>query len=137
MSTSLSKTQLRSLLRFAEDIARQAGGILKKGFSTVHRVQYKGRIDPVTEADLKSEKFITGKISKHYPGHTILAEEGTGSGLEAEFRWVIDPLDGTVNYAHGFPVYCVSIGLEHDGRMLLGWRAEPAFAGSRPTPGRA
>jgi len=125
MSVSLSQTQVRSLLRFTEDIARQAGGILKKGFSAVHRVQYKGRIDPVTEADLKSEKFITGQIAKQFPDHTILAEEGTGSGREAEFRWVIDPLDGTVNYAHGFPVYCVSIGLEHDGRMLLGAVYDP------------
>jgi len=122
---SLSTRQTHDLLRFTEDIARRAGEILKKNFANAHRVKYKGRIDPVTEADLRSEKFITSQIRKHYPDHTILAEEGTGSGEAAEFRWVIDPLDGTVNYAHGFPIYCVSIGLEHEGRMVLGAVYDP------------
>jgi len=122
---SLSPRQTRDLLSFAETLARRAGEILKKNFANAHRVRYKGRIDPVTEADLRSEKFITTQITKKFPDHTILAEEGTGSGEAAEFRWVIDPLDGTVNYAHGFPIYCVSIGLEHDGRMVVGAVYDP------------
>ncbi len=122
---SLSQKQLREILNFTKETAVAAGQILKKKFNTAHRVAYKGRIDPVTEADLAAEKFITGRIDKKYPIHTILAEEGTGSGKEAEFRWVIDPLDGTVNYAHGFPVYCTSIAVEHEGEMLCGAVYDP------------
>ena len=132
---SLPRKHLRQFLAFAEKTAVEAGKILKKRFHSRHQVEYKGRIDPVTEADLKSEEFITSRIDKQFPEHTILAEEGTGSGEEAEFRWVIDPLDGTVNYAHGFPVYCVSIALEHDGEMVAGAVYDPErdelFRGAR------
>ena len=112
-------------MRFSDNLAVRTGEILKKRFNTSHRVKYKGRIDPVTEADVKAEDFITTRIMKTYPDHTVLAEEGSGSGEEAEYRWVIDPLDGTVNYAHGFPVYCVSIALEHEGEMVVGAVYDP------------
>lgn len=121
----LSKKHLAAYLRFARETAVQAGEILKKNFSATHRVIYKGRIDPVTEADVKSEKFITGRIRRTFPDHTLLAEEGTGAGERSEFRWVIDPLDGTVNYAHGFPIYCVSIALEYQGRSVVGAVYDP------------
>ncbi|MBU8933303.1 MAG: inositol monophosphatase [candidate division Zixibacteria bacterium] len=102
-----------------------AGGILKAGFNRAISVKYKGRIDPVTEYDLKSERHIVSLITKKYPDHAILAEEGSGKGEQAEFRWIIDPLDGTVDYAHGFPIYCVSIGLEHEGKMIAGVVYDP------------
>jgi myo-inositol-1(or 4)-monophosphatase len=122
---SLSRKHLQSYLDFAKSTAVEAGGILKKRFNSRHRVEYKGRIDPVTEADVKAEEFITDRITRQFPDHTILAEEGSGSGEQAEFRWVIDPLDGTVNYAHGFPVYCVSIALEHNGELVIGAVYDP------------
>lgn len=122
---SLSKKQIKELSHFACDLALGAGKILKNGFNKVHQVKLKGRIDPVTEADIKSERHIVSFINKRYPEHNILAEEGSGNGAEAEFRWIIDPLDGTVNYAHGFPIYCVSIALEYKGEMLLGAVYDP------------
>ena len=122
---SLSKRQIKELSDFACELALGAGDILKKGFNKKHQVNFKGRIDLVTETDLKSERHIVSSISKKFPDHTILAEEGSGSGESAEFRWIIDPLDGTVNYAHGFPIYCVSIALEYEGEMLAGAVYDP------------
>ena len=121
----LSSRQRRELLRFAEQTARGAGDILKKRFNQAHRVRYKGRIDPVTEADVKAEGFIVSRIKKVYPEHSILAEEGSDRESRSPFRWVIDPLDGTVNYAHGFPVYCVSVAVEHEGRPVAGAVYDP------------
>ncbi len=112
------KGTIKELQAFADGIARGAGEILKDGFHRVHTVKYKGAIDPVTEVDLRTEKFITERIAKEYPDHAILAEEGSDSESESPFRWVIDPLDGTVNYAHGFPVYCVSIAVEYKGATV-------------------
>jgi len=121
----VTRTELIELTRFAKDLAVRAGGILRRGFAHSHRVVYKGRIDPVTEIDLKSEQYIIRTITKRYPHHSFLAEEGTGAGVVSEYRWVIDPLDGTVNFAHGFPVYCVSIALEYLGEVVLGAVYDP------------
>ena len=112
-----TKTETRKLLKLSTDLAREAGLILKRGFSRKLSIKYKGRIDPVTQFDLKSEKLITSRIKKYYPDHAILAEEGTAVKSTSPYHWVIDPLDGTVNFAHGFPMYCVSIGVEYDERM--------------------
>ncbi len=120
-----TKKEIRSYLRFAERLARHAGEILHDGFNRKHHVTYKGRINPVTEYDLKSEKYITGQIKKTYPNHAILAEEGNDVEERSDFRWVIDPLDGTVNYAHGFPVYCVSIALEYREETIVGVVYDP------------
>lgn len=117
--------EIRELLRFAEDVARHAGGMLKDGFNSVMDVRYKGRIDPVTEWDLKSEKYITGQISENWPEHSVLAEEGSDRSENSGYRWVIDPLDGTVNFAHGFPVYCVSIAIEYSGEPVAGVVFDP------------
>jgi len=98
---------------------------LKRGFNRSLRVRFKGRIDPVTEYDLKAERFITREISRRYPQHEILTEEGSAVGQRSEFRWIIDPLDGTVNFSHGFPIYCVSIALEHEGDVIAGAVYDP------------
>ncbi len=105
---------------FAETIAREAGALLKSRFTDRHTVGYKGEIDIVTEADLLSEELLKSRIGRQFPGHGIAAEESPESGRGSEFRWIIDPLDGTTNYAHGYPVYCVSIALEHRGLIELG-----------------
>lgn len=121
----LKKTEIRNFVRFAEKLARGAGKILRQGFNRRLRIAYKGRINPVTEYDLKSERYITSEISKRFPDHDILAEEGSDVEKQSPFRWVIDPLDGTVNYVHGFPVYCVSIALEYDGDIVAGVVYDP------------
>lgn len=114
---------------FAADLARGAGKILFEGFKRSKRVEYKGKINPVTEYDLKSERYIISRIKKKFPDHAILAEESGGVGRkiaeQSEFLWVIDPLDGTVNFAHGFPVYCVSIALMQKGKAVVGVVFDP------------
>jgi myo-inositol-1(or 4)-monophosphatase len=122
---NISKKDTRELITCASDIALGAGEILRKGFKRRHNITYKGRIDPVTEYDLKSEKYIISRIRKKFPDHAILSEEGHGRKSDNSFRWIIDPLDGTVNYAHGFPVYCVSIAIEYENDMLVGVVYDP------------
>jgi myo-inositol-1(or 4)-monophosphatase len=117
------------LLNFAVNIARDAGLILAERMGRKSlQVTNKGVIDLVTEADLAAERFLIERIQTHYPRHAILAEEsGATHSVEhaSEFKWIIDPLDGTTNYAHGYPVFCVSIGLEREGRIILGVIYDP------------
>lgn len=111
------------MLNFAIQTARDAGAILADRLGRALQVSNKGDIDLVTEADLASEKLIIERIKSHYPRHAILAEEsGVTAGVESErgkseWRWIIDPLDGTTNYAHGYPCFCVSIALERAGAI--------------------
>jgi len=121
----MTKSKLKELTLFARELAVGAGGILRRGFNKSLKVQYKGRIDPVTEYDIKAEKHIVGKIVRRYSQHSILTEEGSGVGNDSEYCWVIDPLDGTVNFAHGFPVYCVSIALQYRGESVIGAVYDP------------
>ena len=122
----MSNAEVKRILSFCRQTAERAGAILARGFNRSHqRVAYKGRIDPVTEYDLKSERYITGEIKKRFPDHAILTEEGTATGVDSQSRWIIDPLDGTVNFAHGFPIYCVSIGFEHEGKLMAGAVYDP------------
>ena len=111
------------MLNFAIQTARDAGAILIDRLGRALQVSNKGDIDLVTEADLASEKLIIERIKSHYPRHAILAEEsGATAGVEtergtSEWKWIIDPLDGTTNYAHGYPCFCVSIALERAGAI--------------------
>ena len=105
---------------FIISVAREAGMFLKERLNDKHVIDYKGEINIVTEGDRISEEFITSSIHKRYPDHDILAEESTGTAKGSEFRWLIDPLDGTTNYAHGYPVFCVSIALEKEREVCLG-----------------
>jgi myo-inositol-1(or 4)-monophosphatase len=116
---------LRHELRFAIETARLAGDILKKGLRRKRNVSRKGKVDLVTETDLKSERFITERIRENFPSHSILAEEGSDKETASAYQWIIDPLDGTTNYAHGYPAFCVSIGLEVDGEMMVGAIYDP------------
>jgi myo-inositol-1(or 4)-monophosphatase len=115
----------RPLLRDIESMARHAGRILRDGFDEQHRVSYKGVIDPVTEMDHASEDYLLGEVNRRWPGSTIMSEEsGFTQGAE-EHSWFVDPLDGTVNYAHHIPIYSVSIGYAFQGKMLLGVVYDP------------
>ena len=100
------------------EIAREAGGLLLGHFRGHVAVEYKGEADLVTIADRESEKLIRRRILEHWPTHDILGEEEGFADTGSEYRWYIDPLDGTTNFAHGFPVFCVSIALEYrDARI--------------------
>lgn len=110
---------------FAVSIAQKAGSLLKDRFTEKHEITYKGEIDIVTEVDRISEEMIVSAIEAAYPHHDILAEESPGTDKGSAYRWIIDPLDGTTNYAHGFPFFCVSIALEHDGTIIVGVIYDP------------
>lgn len=101
-------------------VAREAGALLRERLHDRHIVQYKGEINLVTEADRLSESLIVERIRREFPGHDILTEESPETANGSRFRWIIDPLDGTTNYAHGYPVFCVSIALEVKGVIMLG-----------------
>jgi myo-inositol-1(or 4)-monophosphatase len=96
----------------ASAIAREAGARLREFFAQGVKTEYKGDVDLVTVADRTSEKLIRERLAVAFPEHGIFGEEGTRERLEAEYRWYVDPLDGTTNFAHGFPHFCVSLGLE-------------------------
>ena len=105
--------------------ARRAGLLLKRRLDQKRQIRYKGAVNLVTEMDLLAEKVIVSEIRKHYPDHSLLAEEDTDLRGDSPYRWVIDPLDGTTNYAHGFPVFSVSIALEKEGKVILGVVYDP------------
>ncbi len=112
-------------LSYVENLARQAGAILRAGYDTEHQVGYKGVIDLVTEVDHQSEKFLLGEVQKDFPDHHIFSEEtGVIQGND-EHIWYIDPLDGTVNYAHHIPIFCVSIAYASHGTLSLGVVYDP------------
>jgi myo-inositol-1(or 4)-monophosphatase len=110
-------------LSAAMAVAEQAGDILMSRFGKALAIRYKDRINLVTRADRTSERVIVQRLQKSYPAYGILAEEGTG--IQGDTRWLIDPLDGTTNYVHGYPVFCVSIALEKEGRIVLGVIYDP------------
>ena len=116
------------MLNFARQIAREAGAVLVHHLG-VAKVTTKGDINLVTEADIAAENLIIEKIRSYYPQHGILAEESGEAilvgGKRSEWKWIIDPLDGTTNYAHGYPCFCVSIALEHEGRLEIGVVYDP------------
>ena len=108
--------------RIAISITKRAGRLLMQHYGKAHEIEHKGRhvINLVTNVDKKSEALIVGALKQHFPAHQILAEEGLGAKGFSSYKWIIDPLDGTTNYTHGFPFFCVSIGLEVQGEMALG-----------------
>ena len=113
------------MLDFAISMAQEAGGLLRDRLGSRIDITHKGAINIVTDVDLASEQLIRDRIATHYPRHEVLAEEGGLTESASDYRWVIDPLDGTTNYAHGFPVFCVSIGLEYQGETILGVVYDP------------
>jgi myo-inositol-1(or 4)-monophosphatase len=111
---------MKEVKEFATEIARETGTFLRDRLNSAHTIAYKGEINLVTEADRISEEMITSKINRLFPEHDILAEEFTYASKGSDFRWIIDPLDGTTNYAHGYPVFCVSIALQKVDEIILG-----------------
>ena len=111
----------------AIDAARAAGDILKGGFRAAHRVAFKGQsTNLVTEMDERAEELIVGRLGAAFPDDAILAEERGAHRGRSGRRWIVDPLDGTTNYAHGLPIFAVSIALEVDRRIALGVAYDPS-----------
>ena len=127
MSLAPIDAELDSILRIARELARNAGAVQRDRYETGFRIDTKSAaIDLVTEVDQACEALIVEGIQAARPADAILAEEGRGADRDdAEWRWIIDPLDGTTNFAHGFPRFCVSIGVERRGRRAVGVVYDP------------
>jgi myo-inositol-1(or 4)-monophosphatase len=110
---------------YLEKLTRGAGEILHAGYNKEHQVDYKGVIDPVTEVDHQSEAYLLGEVQRDFPGHHIFSEESGVIHGSDEHVWYIDPLDGTVNYAHHVPIFCVSIAYAYQGILTLGAVYDP------------
>lgn len=110
-----------TFLEHAIRIAREAGAIQLASLGKVERIEYKGRVDLVTEVDKRSEAAIVGYLEARFPEHRIVAEEGSGTRQGASpYQWFVDPLDGTTNYAHAFPYFAVAIALAEEDELIVG-----------------
>ena len=106
-------------------MAREAGSLLMDYFSQHVKIEYKGDVDLVTVADRESEALILERIRKQFPAHDVMGEEGTRIETGSEYKWYVDPLDGTTNFAHGYPVFCVSLAVERRGQRVAGVIYDP------------
>jgi myo-inositol-1(or 4)-monophosphatase len=122
-------------LSTAVGIAREAGALLAELFTQPMEISYKRRSDLVTVADQRSEALIVERLRHHFPDHAIVAEEGSGHRAPSDYCWYVDPLDGTTNFAHGFPVFSVTLGLVYRGEVIAGVVYDPTreelFTGER------
>jgi len=116
---------MQPTLTYIENLARRSGEILRAGYNQEHQVGYKGVIDLVTEVDHQSEAYLLGEVQRDFPEHHIFSEESGIIQGDVENIWYIDPLDGTVNYAHHIPIFCVSIGYAFQGVLTLGAIYDP------------
>jgi myo-inositol-1(or 4)-monophosphatase len=122
----MAVTILDEYARYAAETARAAGDILRERFGQPHEIRFKGAIDLVTEADQAAEDLIASRLRETCPDHELLCEEGSrGASSPSAFRWVVDPLDGTTNFAHGMPTFAVSIALEESGVPVIGVVYDP------------
>jgi myo-inositol-1(or 4)-monophosphatase len=112
-------------LETAVEIAREAGALLATFYERRIGFELKGEFDLVTEADRASERLVVERLRAHFPSHAIVAEEGGGHESSSEYRWYVDPLDGTTNFAHSFPAFNVTLGLERAGEMVAGVVYDP------------
>ena len=117
---------LEKAMEFAVSVAKSAGAIQKSRYEDASvKVEHKGPIDLVTEVDIECEKLVTEAIAERFPSHGILAEEGTELENSSDYLWIVDPLDGTTNFAHGVPIFCVSIALVKQGKPVIGVAYDP------------
>jgi myo-inositol-1(or 4)-monophosphatase len=118
---------LKTYLEAAIEIAQEAGKILREENESPPTISYKGDFDLVTQADRRSEALIVSRLQKYFPEHAVAAEEGTGKETASEYRWHVDPLDGTTNFAHHYPCFCVSMALARKKELLLGVIYNPIY----------
>ncbi len=122
----MSDISLTVIADIAAEAARAGGEILRESYGRVQSVRFKGVTDLVTEVDVKAEQTIVALLRARFPTHQILAEEGSVGGDDPRHRWIVDPLDGTTNYAHGLRVFSVSVGYERDGKLAAGAVYDPS-----------
>ena len=127
MPGAASERHLTAVAEVAAAAARAGGAILRASYGKVHTVRQKGLIDLVTEADVNAERTIVEVIRARFPTHRVLAEEGSVGGDDPNHRWIIDPLDGTTNFAHGLRVFSVSVGYELEGKLAAGAVYDPSL----------
>ncbi len=121
MTNTLDTMDTETVLEVAISVAQEAGQLILSSYRRPHRVRRKASdVDLVTEVDLAAEELIRDRLNKSYPAFGILAEEGGETEGDVDARWIVDPLDGTTNFAHGHPFYCVSIALEQSGALVVG-----------------
>jgi myo-inositol-1(or 4)-monophosphatase len=118
---------IRTYLEAAVEIAQEAGKILREELERPPDIAYKREFDLVTQADRRSEAVIVSRLQKYFPEHAVAAEEGTGKETSSEYCWHVDPLDGTTNFAHGYPCFCVSMALAQGKDLLLGVIFNPVY----------
>jgi myo-inositol-1(or 4)-monophosphatase len=118
-------SDLREFSRIGEAVVREAGAYLRANLGRGSETSYKGAVDLVTPFDVGSQEILVGRLAAAFPTHGFLAEEDLARTGSSDCRWIIDPLDGTTNYAHAFPVFSVSAALECGGRPVLGWVYDP------------
>ena len=116
----------KTYLELAIEVAQEAGKILCEEMEHAPTIAYKGDFDLVTQADRRSEAFIVGRLQKYFPEHAVAAEEGTGKDTASEYRWHVDPLDGTREFVLGLPEFCVSVGFVESGKPVAGGIYNPA-----------
>ena len=121
----MTSSQSLDLISPMQAMAREAGGLIMGYFRQHVKIEYKGAVDLVTVADRESEALILERIRKQFPTHDVMGEEGTRIETGSDYKWYVDPLDGTTNFAHGYPVFCVSLGVEWQGKRIAGVVYDP------------
>jgi myo-inositol-1(or 4)-monophosphatase len=121
----MTSQQSLDLIAPMQAMAREAGLLIMGYFRQHVKIEYKGAVDLVTVADRESEALILSRIRAQFPGHDVMGEEGTRIETGSEYKWYVDPLDGTTNFAHGYPVFCVSLAVERAGRRVAGVIYDP------------
>jgi myo-inositol-1(or 4)-monophosphatase len=121
----MTSNDFQALVVPMQAMAREAGGLLMSYFDRHIKIEYKGDADLVTVADRKSEALIMERLRAQFPTHDVMGEEGTRIETGSDYKWYIDPLDGTTNFAHGFPVFCVSLGVQFRGKSAAGVIYDP------------
>ncbi len=124
----MEKTDYARFQPAATKAARQAGDFLLSGLAQAKKVDFKGEVDLVTTFDRQSEEMIFRELSAQFPAHNFLAEENIRQDNHSDFSWIVDPLDGTTNFAHGLPIFCVSIALAFKGEVVVGVVYDPTRA---------
>src|SRR5271169_5091651 len=117
----------KAFLETAVEIAREAGKVLREELDRPADIAYKGDFDLVTQADRRSEALIVSRLQRYFPEHAVSAEEGTGKDTGSEFRWHVDTLDGTTNFAHRYPCFCVSMALARKSELVVGVIYNPVY----------
>ncbi|MCF7885040.1 MAG: inositol monophosphatase [Candidatus Marinimicrobia bacterium] len=117
---NLKENEILDIYHHAINISRKAGDYIARNASESLDIDYKGRANMVTQVDKKSEEILQEEITSRFPHHKILGEEFTDKDTDSELKWIIDPIDGTTNFVHGYPVVAVSIGIEYDNEIIIG-----------------